>query len=198
MLRAAASSLWRQLPRALSSPAAPAVARSRQLVTAPVCCAPPPAATTAKPPAIPPVKRITRGVSPALLQKVSGISLLHLHRSCPAVILTTSCTIHRPACPRLADDVEIQFARSSGAGGQNVNKARDACPGDLAHARRHAAGAAYASPAVCQPAALPMARRPALSSPHLERLPPLRVPASPDAGEHQGGHAPPPGCGLLA
>lgn len=80
MLRAAASTLLRQLPRFLSSPAAVAAPRSRPLVAAPVCCAPPPAVAATKPPAIPPVKRISR------------------------------------------DDVDIQFARSSGAGGQNVNK----------------------------------------------------------------------------
>ncbi len=52
------------------------------------------------------------------------VSTLVLQRPYPR--LATDCLIRVICCPPDADDVDIQFARSSGAGGQNVNKARGA------------------------------------------------------------------------
>lgn len=96
MLRAAASTLLRQLPRFLSSPAAVAAPRSRPLVAAPVCCAPPPAVAATKPPAIPPVKRISRGGFFELLCQGGGVS-------CVAVACSGPCPqAHILGSPRAA------------------------------------------------------------------------------------------------
>lgn len=148
MLRAAANALWRQLPRALGPPQLPAAAlRWRQLHVAPLCCMPPPTAASAKAPAIPPVKRITRGAHCHGLNQPQ-CHALRIHRlsatpqPAPAFQLHyhhATCPLGAP-CPPYADDVDIQFARSSGAGGQNVNKVRPPkaylMPALLSHGRR--------------------------------------------------------------